>query len=933
MATFANQASNFSVLESKFNRLLNIRNISDESDGDRHRIEKKKSTEAFFISQINRIENVEKELSLATGCILLSSRQSKTITELAELCRLSQNATREKLEELKLCLENEGYTVTPPGTASLQAVKLAGIVSSSSPSLNRNYNRRRTMAKKSIKSTHSMMAITENSRSNEEKNCQTSLPFITNIGGPLEIVLEADYETDGLPTPKSYLESPVLSSPPSNLENEELVDNTELLPPTVSTMNEKMHYWQKSLSFVVPSPDTPPTLDELSMSANTNSLLQNIQIIKDNVEDKPCVSHGSLHNTFSSNEICCTEDSSKRSIVKTLNISQQQEQRQHHLQEFLDDDDMITLDTQSTITKNFNLSSPTLAGETSNENQISAEKRSHFIANMEGMLERVEEIVLEESPSRKAYFQNGLKSRYSNKKRIDLALVAQKNEDIQPNSTSGRSTSSREKTLSQSRRNASKIFYENESKSIGDNCVLNISKDSTNVVATQVAEEDVSKDGNVSLVPNKNKVGNRCSLDSFHQRPTHILVDTRLPSPTHMNITMDAAFMNETNEISFEEGREQKKDDPKTYMREISGYDTDDDDNISTLTPILDRYRLDPTDENSVGVKVVPNKRSAHRTQNKQPKTPRRAQLPTIAQLSPPLEFVLRRTLPEKSLIESTFMSPEISSSKDDTGALTADASLILKRKVYRKTPFPKRKLLSMEDVGESDSITNENENLNNFSPSSLPDSPESLKKDERKKFISVPPLRPSSYESGHLDESILHTGAKNIQSIKKRDEVTASPEASVPSICSGKARQMCQEETDTIQKIDRTIERINLELTPSIRIGIGNCREGQAMRGGAPGYFVREITTTEFESAPRIVRANVSRDRANLALYAIKKHCSESMIQFHNFEFTEKEGYDMVGFSEQENKSILVSLCHWRRLTMKKDKIRGMVFMVNNEK
>ena len=37
MATFANQASNLGALESKFNRLLKIRNLNDESDGDLRR--------------------------------------------------------------------------------------------------------------------------------------------------------------------------------------------------------------------------------------------------------------------------------------------------------------------------------------------------------------------------------------------------------------------------------------------------------------------------------------------------------------------------------------------------------------------------------------------------------------------------------------------------------------------------------------------------------------------------------------------------------------------------------------------------------------------------------------------------------------------------------------------------------------------------------
>ena len=761
----------------------------------------------------------------------------------------------------------------------------------------------------------------------EGKRNQIALPILTDIGGPLEIVLEADYETDGLPTPRSCLESPVVSSTPSNLTNEEVVDSNDLSSHTFSEMDEKRHCWQKSSSFAVPSPDTPPTLDKLSISASTNSFLQNIQNTEEIVEEEPFLSHDGRNNSCSNKEISFTNDSSKKFS------SQQREQRQQHLHEFLDDDDMITLDTHSTITKNRNLTSPTFGEDMSNEYQLSVEKPSQFFAKMEGILERVEETILDESPYLRMRFKTGFNSKYSNKHRLDLALVAQEKDDFLLNSTSSRSTSSREKISTHSHRDSSRIFCEGKSKIIGDNSMLNTSKDSANILASHVTGEDVSKDGKIFLVSNENTAGIQNLLDTFHQHPTRILVNTPKSSPANTNLTTDAAFGNETHEKSFEEGEEKNNDAKKSYVRKISGYGADDNDNLSTITPVLDRYRLDPTDDNSVGVKVVPNKRSVHHNNNKQIMTPTRGQLPTIAQLSPSLEYILRRSSHEKNLTESGYISPPYMSSKDHMGAPTADDSYTVERKVFRKTPYPKRKLLAMEEVGTGDSITSENDNPNNLTLPSLPDSLQPLQKNEKYFSISVPPLRPCSLEPAHVDESILYGVANNIPSLPKDTRSITSRESSGTSISSGRTTQIYhKDETDTIQKIDRTIDRIDQQLASPIRSGIGNSGGEQKIRKRSSGLFVSEITKMEFESAPRIVRANVSRDRVNQALHAIKKYCCESMTQYHNFEFTDKEGFDMVGLSEQENKSILVSLCHWRRLTMKKDSIRGMIFVVNSD-
>ena len=138
----------------------------------------------------------------ATGNILPPSKDSKTITELAELCRLTQFATREKLEALRSSLENEGYTVTSSrSNNSKEGYSAANNVAKSSPTLDRKSNRTKTTGQINV------FGLTYDDDAGE-----TSLPLVTNIGGPLESVIEAEYETDGMTTPGSALESPFFSS-------------------------------------------------------------------------------------------------------------------------------------------------------------------------------------------------------------------------------------------------------------------------------------------------------------------------------------------------------------------------------------------------------------------------------------------------------------------------------------------------------------------------------------------------------------------------------------------------------------------------------------------------------------------------------------------------------------------------------------------------
>jgi hypothetical protein len=891
--------------------------------------EKQMNAEVFLAQQRNRVGNTEKALLAASGILLPSSRESRTITELAELCRLTQDATREKLEILRSCLEDEGYTVTSPRTNRRQGLKTTITASKSSPSLDKKHNRMRTAATPSIITTSFTLGGEKNGISS-----QTSLPLVANIGGPLESVLEADYETDGIPTPASYLESPALSS--AHNGPYEFYDSDDLATPTVSTRKDQIQNPRTPSSITLRSPDTPPTLDKLSISASTNVLLQHMENVGENGEDNPqqSSSYSCVSDASSSNHISFSKETPKRLVLEDRYHSQQQEQQQQHLHEFLDEDDMITLDTQSTMTKNNTFCSPNVTGGTS----ISVEERSQFFARMEGILERVEETILEECPSPGTYNRNGDISRNFDDHQATSLLFTQGGDDYRPYQHSITSMSSKDRMVTGPHRHPYTTF--NGGKSMlsenDEDSGMDLSEDSTNVVATQVAGKGTSKDGIMPLVSTENDITKQNSLNIFQQRPTHILVDTGIASPAHTNITMDATFMNET---SFLRGEERYEENTKPLVRGMINYDSEeDDDNLSTVTPVLDRYRLDPSDDNSIGVKVVPNKRSAHRSNQKQTTTPKQGRLPTIAQLSPSLDYILKAITPKQESNESNFKSPPIMTSERHLRSMAANSSINQNRKVYRKTPFPKRKLVNEEEDDTSRNAADENHNPNISAGSSFPDSPEPFKYNEVHFSISVPPLRPGSFESKRADESVLRLGAKRTLSLPGKNKSHVSGEFRSASFSSGASRQAyLQEETYTIQKIDETIERIDLELASPRRSSIHNTGRmdpvAKTIMEGSSKLFVNEITESEFESAPRIVRTNVSRDRANKALHAIHRYCSESMAQFHCLEFTEKEGRRIVGLSEQESKSILISLCHWRRLMMKKDATRGMIFAINNEK
>jgi hypothetical protein len=233
MATFANQSSNLSALSSALTSFSEILDVSDDAASKLTKGTKKVSSLSlnithsllvrfsfrvcahashlphllfrllafgtaedeeyatlFLETQRLRVDAIDDSLLEATEDILPVSPDAKTVTEMAELCRLVQEATRQKMGLLRTRLE------------------LLGVKTSWKDSI--------------ITSPKAVVAL-------DKGSTQTQIEW--SIGrGPLDCVIEADLETEGATTPGSLLQpSPLFGSTSKRKAS---------LTPTTPTMNK-----------------------------------------------------------------------------------------------------------------------------------------------------------------------------------------------------------------------------------------------------------------------------------------------------------------------------------------------------------------------------------------------------------------------------------------------------------------------------------------------------------------------------------------------------------------------------------------------------------------------------------------------------------------------------------------------------------------------
>jgi hypothetical protein len=505
---------------------------------------------------------------------------------------------------------------------------------------------------------------------------------------------------------------------------------------------------------------------------------------------------------------------------------------------------MITLDSRSTVAATPKLPHTSLQDE-----------RNNFFARMESMLEHVEESILESRPSDEIDERG---------KSVD----ARKSFDTR---------SMDEFSLN---RLCSYNMEEGEEETDDD--------DSTNVAATVIAKDRMRPP---EPVPFHHRLEESHAVHvtrpvAVIQRPTHIMVDSAAASPAHTNLTMDATMMNMNDTMA--------------------SFNIATDDDSSTMTPILDRYRLDP-DDNSIGVKVVPNQRRSHRasSQNFWKSEQRTTPLPTVYSIekeereqSTPLPTVYSNRKQDTSTSFSsrrhdvcTPMASRRHELSTPMSLPTGFPSSVSARKKYRKTPHPKKNLGSELDEDSMADEENQDPNQARF-PSRNVKTP--------LPSITVPPLRIRSFEP-------------------RKNALPKTPSASsrATSLPGGAGRSQTPLTDAFAGKHLPTLSHSKANM-PS---------------RSHSGKLIEMISVAEYEGAPRVVSMQVTRDEANAAASALEDYFFKANDFETNeaLELIEQQAYQVVGGeSERKAKSILMSLCHWRRLLMYRDPQHGMVFAIN---
>ncbi|KAL3906087.1 MAG: hypothetical protein SGILL_009416, partial [Bacillariaceae sp.] len=698
-------------------------------------------------------------------------------------------------------------------------------------------------------------------------------PMLDTIGrGPLESVMEGDAETDGATTPGSFLQSP-------------LVTGRSQRSKSRGTSTGKSNQKQKRTQFFKsPVTPTPPSMDGLSLSASTSHLLQTIHSEDNGDHFETAASPTSLSSRSKS---ASAFQQHGRSFHRDAH-HQQQQQEKHNYQrsfesEFRDEDDMITLDTQSTIAKN---TSP-IRHHHKTRAPEEDERSNSFFARMEGVLDRVEEQIMEDQSPRHSRYREE-PSRPSDEIKASLPVHPRRSHLSQKSQTSRQERQYH--TSHQTQQEAPSGDASSDDEQWTNQ--TDFDDDSTNVIATQVAERRVPKDWSQqkSAFASTKDFKRPHPLNVLQQRPTQIVIDTAIPSPAHTNITMDATMMNETY-TSFM-GFDEDNNDHSTIHNTARAFADDpnyDLDNLSTVTPVLDRYRLDPDDDNSVGVKVVPNQRRPHlRTSNvktkkktafavesETTKTQPKEKTPSLLKSSS-RPNTPKQTMSLPSFTANDFLSPKASSiSKFDRTPTNLSPR---NRKVYRKTPFAKRRP-NFDDNDGNLSTWNENDNPNVSTGSSVAASPEKfLSSAMGSMSISVPPLRPRS----------LGTRAK--ERTPAFSKAQSSSFSAFESDKSGGKND--EEESATIDhNIDKTIERIDQELAAGTKrqttkadqssgridpVGKSFLNQVKSMpkiEKSQKQHSPKKVSPGEFNAAPNVIREKVSLDEINDALDLLSQY------------------------------------------------------------
>lgn len=335
----------------------------------------------------------------------------------------------------------------------------------------------------------------------------------------------------------------------------------------------------------------------------------------------------------------------------------------------------------------------------------------------------------------------------------------------------------------------------------------------------------------------------------------------------------------------------------------------------SEETPVLDRYRLE---ESPHGLMVVPNQRRPHRRTNRQTTTGNKVgpasakKSTTTPQPAMPSasKRVFRKT-PFRSRHKT--LTPSTPTTIDEHKPLlydpTASAHSLLEQ--YDLEDDDEPLLHSPEAVNNLlpkrldalEASTNSNNNANNqvFFP---PD------------HINVTTVSPKQ-DHQSLPSSLLYASTQ-IELAKAKDAsslmvATTTNDDSTPSTRRHSALVSLSSEEKQKAVLGSPW------VTTNRRYSTMSAKKSDLRR-------IATVTQDEYNDAPRLVQMQVSLEDVNASIQRINQAHESNLVSRQFTETRAKLLLQSLGFSQRKCKTILMSLCHWRRLVMKRLSEVGMM-------
>jgi hypothetical protein len=307
--------------------------------------------------------------------------------------------------------------------------------------------------------------------------------------------------------------------------------------------------------------------------------------------------------------------------------------------------------------------------------------------------------------------------------------------------------------------------------------------------------------------------------------------------------------------------------DTAAFLNETIGqldtvFEKEDDMSVaSDETPILDRYRIDIDENSPNGFRVVPNERGT-----RHPRNTHSGVTPASAKKS----------------------SPGVAASPMPKTPLSKRRS----KPVFRKTPYPKKKFPTTPTIDENTPFNG------SVSPSVRP------VRSMQSPLASHRPLR--TLASPKLERTRLS------YPISHQDGRPTPTSTLPPSLLYAKAALEMENPGSSSRLVAST------RTFPPL--------PGRSDLNAVVGHHIRPVTLSEYDNGPRVVRMQVSFEILDGATAAL----NDTLCQRHGARAKQLDHSEAnqilqpLGISERKSRSILMTLCHFRRLMMKRHSVSG---------